>query len=313
MSLNMRTLTFVGAVAVGAGLLMDWAAGLGALLAGLGGAYLTNMLFAEKKLIALNPAKAQHFRLSEKKQLSHDSYLYRFALQSPQHVLGLPVGQHMSLVATIDGKEVKRAYTPTSSDDEIGYFDLVIKVYRPCERFPNGGKMSQYVDSLAIGESIQVQGPKGLITYLGNGQFSFADAANKKPAVRKTVKQIGMIAGGTGITPMLQIIADILKHPEDKTQVSLIFGNQTEEDILCRDMIEEAAKDPRFTVYYTLDRPGPNWTQGSGFVSKDMMEEHLPAAKDDAVVLLCGPPMMVKSCRSNLDALGFAADQHYKF
>ena len=36
-----------------------------------------------------------------------------------------------------------RAYTPTSLNTELGVLDFVIKVYRPCDRFPQGGKMSQ--------------------------------------------------------------------------------------------------------------------------------------------------------------------------
>jgi len=41
------------------------------------------------------------------------------------------------------GTLVMRAYTPTSLNTELGVLDFVIKVYRPCDRFPQGGKMSQ--------------------------------------------------------------------------------------------------------------------------------------------------------------------------
>jgi cytochrome-b5 reductase len=53
---------------------------------------------------------------------------YRFALPREDDVLGLPIGQHIVLSATIDGKEVSRSYTPTSSDNDKGYFELIIKV-----------------------------------------------------------------------------------------------------------------------------------------------------------------------------------------
>ena len=39
----------------------------------------------------------------------------------------------------------------------------------------------------------------------------------------------GMVAGGTGLTPMLQVIKEILRNPEDKTSVHLIFANNGEE------------------------------------------------------------------------------------
>lgn len=69
---------------------------------------------------------------------------YRFKLPRETDILGLPIGQvrpkisrdanskqHITVAATIDGKEISRSYTPTSSDDEAGYFDLLIKVNRP--------------------------------------------------------------------------------------------------------------------------------------------------------------------------------------
>ena len=48
-----------------------------------------------QELVALNPKKKIPFKLVDKIQLSHNSRLFRFALQSPKHKLGLPVGQHM--------------------------------------------------------------------------------------------------------------------------------------------------------------------------------------------------------------------------
>ena len=43
-------------------------------------------------------------------------------------MLGLPIGQHVSVSAEINGKDIMRSYTPTSSDDNLGHFDLLIKV-----------------------------------------------------------------------------------------------------------------------------------------------------------------------------------------
>jgi cytochrome-b5 reductase len=53
---------------------------------------------------------------------------YRFALPKPTDVLGLPIGQHISVITTIDGEDVVRNYTPTTGNETKGYFDLVIKV-----------------------------------------------------------------------------------------------------------------------------------------------------------------------------------------
>ena len=53
---------------------------------------------------------------------------YRFKLPHPEDVLGLPTGQHIFVSAEINGKEVRRSYTPTSNDDDRGHFDLLVKV-----------------------------------------------------------------------------------------------------------------------------------------------------------------------------------------
>ena len=57
-------------------------------------------------------------------------FSYRFGLPQPDDVLGLPIGQHISIQANINGKSIMRSYTPTSSDDDVGHFDLLVKVKR---------------------------------------------------------------------------------------------------------------------------------------------------------------------------------------
>lgn len=73
-----------------------------------------------------------------------------------------------------------RAYTPVSSDDDLGYFDLVIKVYfkNTHPKFPDGGKMTQHLESMKIGDCIEVRGPNGLLQYNGFGNFRIK--SNKK-------------------------------------------------------------------------------------------------------------------------------------
>ncbi|CAN2391893.1 acting on NAD(P)H, partial [Pristimantis euphronides] len=179
-------------------------------------------------------------RLIDKEAISHDSRRFRFALPSPEHILGLPIGQHIYLSARIDGNLVVRPYTPVSSDDDKGFVDLVVKIYfkgiHP--KYPEGGKMSQYLESLRIGETIDFRGPSGLLTYSGKGTFQIRPDKKSAPIAKK-VKQLGMIAGGTGITPMLQLIRAVIKDKDDPTVCYLLFANQTEKDILLRDELEE--------------------------------------------------------------------------
>ena len=78
--------------------------------------------------------------------------------------------------------------------------------------------MSQHLESLKLGDTILMKGPKGHLTYKGRGSFTIAKRRDEVPQAY-TKKRIGMVAGGTGITPMLQVIRAILKDPNDKTEV----------------------------------------------------------------------------------------------
>ncbi|KAL1627705.1 NADH-cytochrome b5 reductase [Neofusicoccum ribis] len=234
----------------------------------------------------LKPDVFQEFELTEKTVLSHNTAIYRFALPRPTDILGLPIGQHISIAATIEGqpKEVVRSYTPISSDEDRGHVDLLIKSYPT-------GNISKYVAGLSVGQSIKVRGPKGAMVYTPN-----------------MVRHFGMIAGGTGITPMLQIIKAINRGRAhgDRTEVDLLFANVNPEDILLREDLDAlAAKDPGFRVHYVLNNPPEGWTGGVGFVTADMIKAKLPAAAKDVKVLICGPPPMVSAMKKAAESLGY--------
>lgn len=211
--------------------------------------------FPEQRKV-LNPTEFQHFTLKAKTDISHNVTIYRFALPRPTDILGLPIGQHISLAANIEGqpKEVVRSYTPISSDNEAGYFDLLVKAYPQ-------GNISKYLTTLQVGQTMKVRGPKGAMVYTPN-----------------MCRHIGMIAGGTGITPMYQIIKAIVRNRprnggNDNTQVDLIFANVNPDDILMKDELEQLAKeDDRFRIYYVLNNPPEGWTGGVGFVTPDMIK-----------------------------------------
>nr|CAD7425580.1 unnamed protein product [Timema monikensis] len=247
--------------------------------------------------------------LVEKEELSHDTRRFRFGLPSDNHILGLPVGQHIHLSAKIEDNLVIRSYTPVTSDDHKGYMDLVIKVYfkNVHPKFPEGGKMSQHLENMKLGETIDVRGPSGRLIYLGGGKFSIK-TLRKDPAHIVSVKKVAMIAGGTGITPMLQLIRYITKEEDDHTEMSLLFANQSEDDILLKQELEDVAESfpDQFKLWYTVDRPTEGWKYSTGFVSAEMIQEHLFPPSRDTLVLMCGPPPMINyACIPNLDKLHY--------
>jgi len=246
-------------------------------------------IFNNRPRKVLKPDQFQDFLLKEKTIVSPNVAIYRFALPRSTDILGLPIGQHISLSALIEGqpKEVLRSYTPISSDEEVGYFDLMVKSYPQ-------GNISKYLDNLKIGQTMKVRGPKGAMVYTPN-----------------MVKHIGMIAGGTGITPMLQIIRAIIRNRlrnggNDTTEVDLIFANVNEEDILLREDLDKLAReDDKFRVYYVLNNPPANWNGGAGFVTADMIKAKMPAPGPNMKLLLCGPPPMISAMKKATESLGY--------
>ena len=129
-----------------------------------------------------------------------------------------------------------------------------------------------------------------------------------------------MIAGGTGITPMLQVIRALLKnHTKDKVNCWLIYANQTEEDILLRKELESLVNSTNisFKIHYTLDRPPTDgtWKYSTGFINTTMCRDHLPpVTASNCMIFMCGPPPMIKfACEPALKELGYSEEQLYTF
>eukprot|EP00455_Lapot_gusevi_P043951 TRINITY_DN542_c0_g1_i1.p1 TRINITY_DN542_c0_g1~~TRINITY_DN542_c0_g1_i1.p1 ORF type:complete len:281 (+),score=88.87 TRINITY_DN542_c0_g1_i1:58-900(+) len=246
----------------------------------------------------------QKYKLILKESISHNTFLFRFALQSPTTRLGLPVGQHIYCRTEIDGLQISRQYTPVSSDDDLGHFDLVVKIYP-------AGKLSQHLNKLKVGDYLDCRGPAGTLTYKGNGQFEVRKGGQTHV---QPIKNVGLIGGGTGITPLYQVVKAVCKNPTDTTNVSLIFGNITEEDILLRDKLDALAEThSNFKVYYTLDKPSDNWRGGRGFVTADMIMDNIPPPADDTMILLCGPPPMITHLEKVLKQLNYTDKMIHRF
>jgi cytochrome-b5 reductase len=186
-----------------------------------------------------------------------------------------------------------------------GYLDLLVKKY------PDG-PMSTHLHDMAPGQRLDFKGP-----------------LPKYPWTTNKHTHIAFVAGGTGITPMYQLMRAIFNNPDDNTKVTLVFGNITEEDILLKGEFDrlENTYPQRFRAFYVLDKPPKEWAGGKGFVTKELLKQVLPEPKSDNVkVFVCGPPGLMKAISGGkksprdqgelagiLKELGYSEDQVYKF
>ncbi|KAI0395837.1 ferredoxin reductase-like protein [Xylariaceae sp. FL0594] len=240
----------------------------------------------------LHPTTFQELPLVRKDLIAPNTLRLVFALPTSETVLGLPIGQHIAITAEVEGQTVTRSYTPVSNNADRGTLELIIKCY------PSGKLTGGYLANLEVGDEVKFRGPKGAMRY--------------KPGY---CRKMGMLAGGSGITPMYQLIRAICEDERDTTEVSLIYANRTEEDILLRSELDAFAKKyPRnLRLHYLLDHPpSKDWQGGVGYVTKELMAERFPpppAADDDdagsSKVMLCGPPGMVNAAKKALVELGY--------
>lgn len=237
---------------------------------------------AYRRRRSIYPDKWTALELEDQTLISKNSAIYRFKLKTSLETLKIPVGHHLAVKIPVDGKDEIRYYTPIAQGYEPGYFDIIVKSYAD-------GKVSKHFAGLKPGATVEFKGPVGRFNYVTN-----------------SYKHIGMVAGGSGITPILQLLNEIITTPEDVTRVSLIYANETENDILLKDELDEISeKYPNFQVHYVLHKPSENWVGDVGYVTKEHMLKYLPNASDENRLLFCGPPEMIRMLLNHAEELGW--------
>jgi len=269
---------------------------------------------AHLSVTAQEPLDAENWRglklLSQEKLTGGDrpTHLLRFELPANQQPLPvasallvrLPVGEEKE-----NGSRafVLRPYTPVSAPD-AKTLDLALKIY------PDG-KLTPHLKKLRPGDVLDFKGPLPKI--------ALSELEKRK--------SIGMVAGGTGITPMLQVASELLRN-NYSGKINLVYANVSVSDIMLKDRIDALAiSHPNFSVYYVVDKADKGWKGGVGYVTAEMLKEKMPPPSDDTMVLVCGPPGMMKVISGAKvspkeqgpltgllkDKLGYTEAQVYKF
>lgn len=232
--------------------------------------------------------------------VSWDTKIFMFKLDHDDQVAGLPVGQHLMLRVKdpVTNDNIIRAYTPISDNAQKGRLDLLVKLYLPTPSMA-GGKMTTALDAVPIGTALEFKGPIGKFEYLGRGEATITGN-------RRTVSSFTMICGGSGITPIFQVFRAVMQDTDDSTFCTVLNGNRLEEDILCRQELDElASKKPSCCrVIHTLTKPTENWRGSRGRISKPLLQAEA-APTIGGLALICGPEAMEASVRQILLSLGW--------
>jgi NAD(P)H-flavin reductase len=127
---------------------------------------------------------------------------------------------------------------------------------------------------------------------------------------------LSLLTLGTGITPMYQLMRAIHADPSDHTEISLLFSNKSEHDLLLFDELN-ALVGKRFSVWYTITevkKKSDVWSYSVGYVNEHMMRQHLFEPTNSTIALVCGPPVMVqRACIPNLMSYGYTESNIFEF
>lgn len=263
---------------------------------------------SEPRPTFLQPRSWSKARLSSIEKVSWDTRIFTLQLEHETQKLGLPIGQHFMIRVSdpTTRENIIRSYTPVSDTDQQGTVDLLVKVYFPTSTVP-GGKMTMALEQLSLGSDIECKGPTGRFEYLGGGNLLISGK-------KRHIRSFKMICGGTGITPVFQVLRAVMQDPADPTACVVLDGNRHEEDILCRSALDAYAMEHKHKcrVIHTLSNPHNEWTGLKGRISENLLREYA-SPDDESMVLICGPGPMEKSARETLLAMGWAESSLHIF
>ena len=102
------------------------------------------------------------------------------------------------------------------------------------------------------------------------------------PIIANEFEDMALICGGSGITPLYQLLNHALNDPGNRTRYTLLYANVTEVDILLRDKLAalQRAHPHTFKVVHTLDNPpSSRWSGAKGYMSRELIKAHVPSAE----------------------------------
>jgi ferredoxin-NADP reductase len=225
-----------------------------------------------------------HLVLSQTEQQTHDTKTLRFHVLD-ERLLNPKPGQFLTFHWTIDGQQVTRSYTISSSPVHENYVEITPK------RSENGC-VSVFLNERAMpGLAVEASGPYG--------RFYFDETLHKS---------IVLIAAGSGITPMISMLRYI-DDLELAIPVTLLYCVRTSADIIFENELARLGRSlPNFKHEVFLSRPDPTWKGHSGRLTEEFVTQNV-SDLNAPTFFLCGPKGFMDNARQILSTLGVNQDR----
>jgi ring-1,2-phenylacetyl-CoA epoxidase subunit PaaE len=253
---------------------------------------------SDKKVETPAPVKGgpHYYDLKVKQIIQETKDAISIVFEQPANKIVYKSGQFLTLITTVGGKDVRRAYSLNSSPfvDQ----DLAVTI----KRVDNGLMSNWLPDNLKVGETLKVMEPMGHFT---------------TEYINENKRHLVMFAGGSGITPMMSLIKSTLTQ-EPESICSLIYCNRDIDSIIFKDQFEklQITHAGRLHVIHVLDNAPMNWQGYSGLLNHEMLIklfERIPNwGIEKTTYLMCGPEGMMKNVDTLLAAQKIPKEKIFK-
>ena len=153
------------------------------------------------------------------------------------------------------------------------------------------GKVTNALHRLGVGAEIGLRGPYG----------------NSFPLDVLQGKNLVFVAGGIGLAPLRSLIWNVVDNRGKYGKIDIVYGARSPADLCFQYDLDAWEKDGSIGMVTTIDREHPDWTGKVGLVPR-VLEEVGPSP-DNAVAIVCGPPIMIRFTFPSLAKLGFTPEQ----
>ncbi len=177
------------------------------------------------------------------------------------------------------------AFTPSSSPSVIDEFDVTVM---------RVGRVTEVLHKMRVGDVVGIRGPYG----------------NGYPVEKFVGKEILIIGGGVGMAPLRSLLLTLIENIDKYKKVVLCYGARTPQDIVYKHLFPEWAKIKNLEIFRSVDKCQPGeWNETVGVVT--CLLDKIKVDVENAIAVVCGPPVMMKFTTLKLLDINFKPEQIY--
>lgn len=195
-------------------------------------------------------------------------------------------GQYINIFTEIDGVRTSRPYSISSSPKQRAYYEITVA------RIKDGFVSDFFLDDIKVGDRFEANGPAGV--------FRFQPVFHSRKSL--------FLAGGSGITPFLSMIREIVDAALDRDVVMLYGCRSSKAALYDEELRAYSEKYPNFKYHLVVSEDDDSWNGEIGFIDRNLIMRLVPDYAE-RTCYICGPQVMNDFCKKELGDLGLPEKQ----